>query len=561
MNRTIRRFGGFLAFFYLGACAATTAVAPPPLPATMVAEAGKTAAETSAAARIEADMRWLADDAREGREAGTDAYRQAANYVAARMAGLGLTPAGNNGWFQEVTLRESTPVVELASLSITTPDGETHELTNVEDFVVFPSAAAQEMEIVAAPVVFVGYGVHAPEHGHDDYAGLDVAGKVVAFFSGAPDSFDSEERAHFGGSGRKSAAASELGAIGMISLTSKAGEQRFPWERLSQFANRSRMTWVHPDGRADTSGPNIRGTAALNPAISELLFTDAEQSFEEVRNDVDAEGVNPKAFALGTSVSMKGAVTQKDVMSPNVIGMIPGSDPARRNEYVVLSAHLDHVGVNERLVEEGKDGINNGALDNAAGVSTMLEAARRMLEGPRPARSVLFIALTAEEKGLLGADFFAHYPTVAKDGIAANVNLDMPVLLYSFTDVVAFGAERSSLGPIVEAAAGKIGVTLSPDPMPEQGLFTRSDHYRFVEQGVPSVFLVTGFANGGAEKFGEFLQTNYHKPSDDMSQPILFEDAARFADVNYMIALELANAKERPTWNDGDFFGDLFGKK
>ena len=223
----------------------------------------------------------------------------------------------------------------------------------------------------------------------------------------------------------------------------------------------------------------------------------------------------------------------------------------------LLTAHLDHTGVNENLVAEGKDGIHNGALDNAMGVAVMLEAARELAANP-PARSVIVLAVTAEEKGLLGADYYAHFPTVPIESIVANVNLDMPLLLYPFTDVVAFGAERSSLGPIVEAATAAAGVTLSPDPVPEQGVFTRSDHYRLVEKGVPAVFMVTGFANGGQESFQEFITTHYHKPSDDVNLPILYDQAARFADVNTEIAQAVANAPARPEWNEGDFFGELF---
>ncbi|VAW01133.1 Gll4423 protein, partial [hydrothermal vent metagenome] len=276
--------------------------------------------------------------------------------------------------------------------------------------------------------------------------------------------------------------------------------------------------------------------------------------------EADAEGVSPSGFDLAVTISMQGAQTSKTVTSPNVVGLIPGSNPDMKDEYIVLSAHLDHTGIDQKKIDAGEDGINNGAFDNAMGVATMLEAATRLREASL-GRSVLILAVTAEEKGLLGADYFAHYPTVDGDALAADVNLDMPVVLYPFTDVIAFGAERSSIGPIVRTAAAKMGITLSPDPMPEQNLFVRSDHYRFVEKGVPAVFLVVGFANGGEEKINDFRKNHYHKPSDDTSLPILYDEAARFAEVNALIAKDLANAEERPHWNEGDFFGELFSGK
>jgi Zn-dependent M28 family amino/carboxypeptidase len=232
-----------------------------------------------------------------------------------------------------------------------------------------------------------------------------------------------------------------------------------------------------------------------------------------------------------------------------------------RDEYVVLVAHLDHDGIG---AEVDGDRIYNGALDNAGGIATMLEAARALTSDP-PRRSVLFLAVSAEEKGLLGSEYFAHYPTVPMQNIVAAVNLDMPVLLYDFTDVIAFGAQHSSLQQVLEAALARVGLTLTPDPIPDQALFTRSDHYNFVQQGVPSIFLMTGWNTAagpgeGGKVFLEFLTTHYHRPSDDVERPIDYAAGAKFAHVNYLIAREIANADARPRWNDGDFFGGLFGE-
>ena len=270
---------------------------------------------------------------------------------------------------------------------------------------------------------------------------------------------------------------------------------------------------------------------------------------------VEAGGA--KGFVLPSTIDVTLNTETKDVESANVVGVIEGSDPKLKNDVIVLSAHLDHVGVTAPV--KG-DSINNGALDNASGVATTLEVARAFAEGKPPRRTLIFLLNTAEEKGLIGSDYFARNPTTTRP-IVANVNLDMPVLTYDFTDVVAFGAERSTLGPAVRRAAARQGVTLSADPMPQEGLFTRSDHFRFVEQGVPSVFLMTGFANGGEEAFTSFLKEHYHKPSDDLTQPINYAAGAKFAAINYEITRELADADKTPSWNKGDFFGTLFAKK
>jgi Zn-dependent M28 family amino/carboxypeptidase len=223
--------------------------------------------------------------------------------------------------------------------------------------------------------------------------------------------------------------------------------------------------------------------------------------------------------------------------------------------------HLDHLGL-RKDARPGEDRVYNGALDNAAGVATMIEAARAFVEsGQRPRRSILFIANTGEEKGLLGADYFANHPTVPISSIASVVDLDMPLLLYDFTDVIAFGADHSTLARTVARAAAQMDIALSPDPMPEQSIFTRSDHYQFVRQGVPAVFLATGFANGGAEKWRAFLNGDYHHVGDDLSQPIHWEQGARFARLNYLISRELADADQRPLWYRGDYFGNLFAAK
>jgi Zn-dependent M28 family amino/carboxypeptidase len=222
-------------------------------------------------------------------------------------------------------------------------------------------------------------------------------------------------------------------------------------------------------------------------------------------------------------------------------------------------AHADHIGINN---ERSGDRINNGALDNAAGVATLLEVARVFASAAeRPRRSILFVANTAEEKGLLGAEFFAHYPAVPIERITAAIDLDMPLLLYDFTDVIAFGASHSTLADAFRQAGAAMGVKLSPDPMPEQAIFVRSDHYAMVKAGVPAVMLATGMANGGQAAWSKYLANNYHKPSDDLSQPINWGAGAKFADLNARVVRTLADARTRPQWYAHDYFGDLYAAR
>jgi Zn-dependent M28 family amino/carboxypeptidase len=303
-------------------------------------------------------------------------------------------------------------------------------------------------------------------------------------------------------------------------------------------------------------------TALIAPTKGSVLFDGAPRSYEQVRQEA-AKGT-PKGFPLAVSLELAQASRHERRTSSNVAALLEGSDSSLGAEYVVMLGHLDHEGIGVPV--EG-DRIYNGALDNAAGIAGLLEAARSLAgQETAPRRSILFLAVTAEEKGLIGSEYFAHYPTVPRDRIVAAVNLDMPVLTYDFTDVVAFGAEHSSLKGTVEAALVDEGLTLTPDPMPDQAIFTRSDHYSLVQQGIPSIFLTTGWntpsgKGEGGKAFHAFLSTNYHRPSDDMTLPLNFAAGAKFARVNARILLAIANADERPRWNDRDFFGTLFGRE
>jgi hypothetical protein len=513
------------------------------------------AAPAFSADRFRAHVTFLADDRLEGRDTGSRGHEIAAAYVASQFIALGLKPGGENGgWYQQVPFRSAT-LAGPAGVAITGPAG-TASFDNGTGAIIGPSLTEEKQDF-EAPVVFAGYGIDAPGQGIDDYKGLDVKGKFVAILAGVPEGLPSEIAAHLGDD--KGPAAARHGAIGTITIyTSQYARARPFAARAGGASRRSVLGWVGKDGAAGEDAPGLRASLILSDPAATALFAGARKSYQAVRAEAEKPAAHPRGFALKTRLHLQRSSAWTSLTSPEVIGLLPGSDPALKDEYVILMGHLDHLGI-RRNARPGEDSIYNGALDNAAGIATMLEAARAFAEsGERPRRSILFIANTGEEKGLLGADYFAHYPTVPANRIAAVVDLDMPLLLYRFTDVIAFGAGHSQVAEIVARAAGEMGVSLSPDPMPEQNIFVRSDHYEFVKQGVPAIMLATGYANGGEQKWKAFLGGAYHRVNDDLSQPIDWESGARFARLNYLISRDLANADRRPLWYKGDYFADLF---
>jgi hypothetical protein len=500
------------------------------------------------AANIRAHMAFLASDKLKGREAGSPEFDIAADYVAAQMKQLGLKPmgTGTQPYFQHVPLL-AYRIKDKGSLTLRGPSAP--ELVFGTDYLVGGDPLAATVD-VDAPLVFVGYGLVAP--GRDDYRGLDVKGKIVVALSGAPKFLQTEERAYYRSGKVKFAAAQARGAVGFILVSTLTRERLYPFANAVRQYRSWDMTWRKPDGTPFVEG-TLPGLAGISLAgAHKLLGPDTDKilaAAETKQGDV-------RGFALPFSLHAILHTEMKQVESENVVGLLPGADPKLRGEYIVLSAHLDHIGITPPV--KG-DSVNNGALDNASGVATTLEVAR-LFGGKPPKRSVLFLIDTAEEKGLIGAQYFAQNPTVPLSSIVADVDLDMPILTYDFTDVTAFGADRSSVGPSVQRAAARMHIKLSPDPEPDEGIFTRSDHYRFVEQGVPAVFLATGFANGGEAATRFFMKTIYHKPSDDLSQPIRYDVGAKFARLNYEITRELADGA-RPSWNKGDFFADKFARR
>ncbi len=505
---------------------------------------------------LRSHVRWLADDDRAGRLPGDPGYDQAARYVAEQFARMGLEPAGADGWYQTVPLRAFRTVEDAATFVIHADDGDLG-FTYRDDFAVVPDPVDTQ-DRVRAEVVYVGYGVHAPELGYSDYEGIDVEGKIIAAYSGAPERFENLQRAYYSSSLTKRREAVSRGAIGTITLRSRKAEQQSPWNEASKrIGIRPAMTWIREDGDPARHFPSLRAGASLSPATAEALMQGAAVSYEDTLTAMESGDV--RSTPLGVEVTIAGKSEHRSLESPNVIGVVRGSDPGLAHEYVVYTAHLDHLGTRE---VDGEKRIFNGAYDNAMGIALMLETARIFAALP-PRRSVLFIALTGEERGLLGSDYFVNNPVVPVESIVANINLDMPLFLYPVADLVAFGSENSTLQPVAVSAATAEGFVFSADPMPEETRFVRSDQYSFVRAGVPAIYLVAGFRSTDDDIDGEslyraFLDHHYHEASDNLSQPVHWDSALRFARAHARIGYAVASQEDRPEWNEGSFLGSRF---
>jgi len=519
---------------------------------------------------MRAHIRFLADDMLEGRGTGTQGYRLAANYVAAHFEALGLEPAGVDGtYFQPVPLRKVDLEPGRSSMSVSR-NGQVHSLTYEEDYLLDAWMANnfQDAETsVTAPVVFVGYGVTAPELDYDDYANADVRGKIVALFEYAtPSSFPDDLRAYYSSYPVKAQTAADHGAVGMLSFMRPQEAELWRWDWcVPQFKNGS-LCWLDDRGAPQSLSrgvvPEILARVLLNRSGAEALFVNAPHTLEDVFAAAD-EG-DPFSIDLPVEINVETFTRHRDIDCANVAAMLPGSDPVLRNEYVVYTAHLDHLGVGEPM--DG-DAIYNGAYDNASGIAALMEVARALTDLPEsPPRSVVFVAVTGEEDGMVGSDYFAHDPTVPADQIVANINIDEVAIWYDPLDVVAYGSEHSTIARAVKSAASRLGVEISPDPMPEECFFIRSDQYAFVRQGIPAVWLATGTKTGDPELDGaaimkDWLQTRYHTPKDDFDQPIDFNAAAKHARLYFLIGHEVASNSEPPAWNTGDFFGEKFARQ
>lgn len=472
-------------------------------------------------------VKFLADDKLEGREAGSPGYQAAAQYVAGEFERAGLRPGAEGQWLQTVPFR--TRRIEESASSITLLSGGVESPLTLGKEAYFESRVDSQ-PLTRAELVFAGYGLVVPQLGHDDLAGLDLKGKVAVILSGAPAGWPGTLAAHVQSSDIRWAAIQKAGAIGLITIPKV---QTTPWARASAMRVRPSMTAVIP-GESAAGSPQLG--IIFNPDHAELLFTGAQHTFAEVLAAAKAEKPLPK-FPLRKSIVATAAWTRGELQSANVIGRIPG----RTKESVIVSAHLDHIG---KTTSFAGDGIFNGAMDNASGVAALIEVAK-LLKGRKLRRSVVFVALTGEEKGLQGSKYFA---AVSAKNAVANCNMDMFMPLHDLKALTFLGAEESTLGDIAEGVAKKFGLDVIPDPVPEQRRFTRSDQYSFVRKGIPALNFKFGYEKGSKEEAIQtaWLKERYHAVSDDLSQPVNIEGAGRFTEFLAALVESLASSKSTP---------------
>lgn len=507
---------------------------------------------------IEATMRFLTDDLLEGRQPGSRGFAIASQYIRSQFTAIGLQPAGENGdYVQKVPLKKGVVNRQQSSFVLEDKGVET-SLVYGQDFLFSPYMFNETSEITA-PLVFVGFGVSAPELSYDDYKSVDVNNKIVVMFDQAPDIFANTERAYFSAANTKYQEAVKRGAVGVITI---GMSRRTSWEASVRRSAQGTFRWIDKAQQPANAFETLKVIASVNETMNEKLFARSGKKLTEVYDRLKKG--KPQSFDLKLTAKMKVSTRHSYVESSNLIGVIPGSDAQLRNEYIVYVAHLDHFGIGAPV--KG-DSIYNGAHDNASGVAIVMEIARTFKSLPTPPkRSIAIAVVTAEESGLLGSDYFVNNSTL--DGpIVANLTLDMPFFFHPVLDIVPYGNRHSTLSKHVEEATRILDLKISPDPFPEQVIFIRSDHFSFVRKGIPALFIKSGFMTVPSDTIDRsksdvaWRSTTYHTPQDDMNQAFDFNGAATHVKVNFLIGWFAADQPERPDWNEGDFFGGKFGRK
>lgn len=541
--------------FKVSLAAAAVAVAAALLAANSVSPGGQGAAPdlASSASSPSGASRWwthveaLANDGMEGRNTGSPAHKRAAEYVAAQFQKAGLEPAGASGGYIQPVQFTTRRIIESDSSLALVRDGNSEPLTLGEDANI--SMRVDPAPVLDAPLVFAGYGLNIPEQGINNLAGLNLKGAIVVYIAATPKSLPGPLQAHFGSAAERWKMYKAAGAIGTVSIANPKTSD-IPWER-STLARLQPSMSLADASLADAPGQQLAVT--MNPAHADKLLAGSGHTFSEMLALADA-GKPVPAFPLKVRLKATAKVERSQVESQNVAGILRGSDPKRRGEYVVLSAHLDHLGVGEPI---NGDRIYNGAMDNASGIAAILEVAAALHEsGAKPARSILFLAVTGEEKGQLGSGYFAAHPTVPLASIVANVNTDMFLPLFPLKTLMVLGLDESDLGQDIRATAKELGLAVQADPEPQRNRFVRSDQYNFIKFGIPALAMKVGYEANTPEAAiaAKWTAERYHAPSDDLNQPIDRSAAARYVEVVRRLAVRIADRAERPKWNRASFF-------
>jgi Zn-dependent M28 family amino/carboxypeptidase len=488
----------------------------------------------------------LAGDSLEGRNTGSAGHRKAAEYAIQQFERVGLKPSGVQGFVQPVPF-DGRKIVESQSSIELIRNGRAERLTLGEDIVI--NLRVDPAESLEAPLVFAGYGLTVPEMKFDDLAGLDLKGKIVVTFGGGPAQIPDNLRSHYGYAAERGRFFERAGVVGFVTIQNPRTAD-IPWARSSLARLQEAMSVADP---AVADMKTVKLSATVNPEHADKWLAGSGHSVKELLALVDAGKPLPH-FALPSSLKATVKVNRRRLESQNVIAVRPGSDPALRNEHVVLSAHLDHLGVADPI---NGDSIYNGAMDNASGVASLIEVAGALAENKTETRrSLLFLLVTGEEKGLQGSRYFAAHPTVPARSMVADVNIDMFLPLYPLKVLTVHGVNESDLGDTMRAATRAMGIEVQDDPEPSRNVFVRSDQYSFIRLGVPAVKVDVGYKKGSKEHEIQqaWLKTRYHAPSDDLRQPVDLQAAADFTRAITALVTEIANAPARPQWKRESFF-------
>jgi Peptidase family M28/PA domain len=501
---------------------------------------------------IRSHIAFLADDKLKGRLPGTDGFQTAVDYVIDQYKKIGLQPGGdNNGFTQKLIIRKSVLNNNSSIAILKDKNGNTDSLVFIRDFIPVPHPLTENVS-AEGELVFAGYGVDIPG-GYSDYNGIDVKGKIVVLINGAPPGLISTLSAHFSNGGNKATTAFIKGAIGVITVNTagRPGSNQNPTIQSNSALDPLKTTVY---GRGFVG--NLKAVLNGNSNLLKKIFLNSGKNMELVMADL--KNGKPASFYIPLSIAVSYKTTYTDFESFNVVAVIAGSDKILKNEYVVHSAHLDHLGIGKAV---NGDSIYNGAHDNASGVASLLEISRLYKSsGAKPKRSVLIVMVTGEEMGLIGSSYFAANPTVPKAAIVADVNTDMPTVIAPLLSVVPLGAEHSDIMSNVKFAAGYLGLEIEQDPEPNENRFVRSDQYSFVMNRIPALHIKYGTRSDVpgfnlTEFVKQWRAKYYHQAADGIDGIFNFTAAKTYIQLNFLISYSIAQNKERPKWNGGDLFG------
>ncbi len=497
-------------------------------------------------------IQYLASDDLQGRDTGSEGHLKAAHYIASEYERAGLKPAGTSGYIQPVPFNVQQIVENQSSLALVR-NGKAEPLVLGDDATFGLRGDIQPD--TEAGAVFAGYALKVPEKNYDDLAGLDLKGKIVVYLAGGPSSIPGPLKAHYSSGGERWKYLKAAGAAGTAAIQNPKSMD-IPWSRarLSRFMPSMSLA----DPSLDES-QGLRLAVTINAERADKWFQGTGHTIAEILADADNDRPLPH-FALTAVVRAHVQLKKSKLESQNVAALLPGSDSKLKNEYVVLTAHLDHVGVGEPI---NGDKIYNGAMDDASGIASDLEIARMLHESnAKPRRSVLFVAVTGEEKGLLGSRYFTTHPTVNGKSIVADINMDMFLPLHSLHYLEVQGLGESTLGDDIRTVAKAAGVEVQADKEPQRNLFIRSDQYSFIRRGIPALAFKFGYIPGSPEEklHKDWLRDRYHAPSDDLNQPVDKAAAAQFDRIILALVERVADANSRPEWKPDSFFRRFAGE-